>query len=563
MPSGPVSGRPVVPAAGFPKSSISGIPWPAVPHPSAAVLLGMLHELETTQWLPPAELARRQSVALGALVAHARSTVPFYRDDPAYAGARSWDELPILTRQQIQAAGPALVSTAVPADHLPLADMTTSGTTGPPLTVKATRITGLFWLVCTLREHQWHGRDHTTKVATLRPDPSGRFPVEGGVYPSWGAPIDTVFDTGPCAVMAVQQDVAAQAEFLVAQDPTYLLGLPSNLTALAEHFARTGARLPSLREVRTYGEVVDPELRDACRRVWGVPVIDMYSCQELGYLALQCPTAERYHVMSEVAVVEVLDEDGRQCRPGETGRVVVTQLHNYAMPLLRYDLGDHAQVGEPCSCGRGLPVLDRIVGRRRNLPRLPAGEVSPPTFGSAERKAPVDLASEGRAPAVPVLRRAVAGGPRRLQRPGPLHPRPAAGVGVVAAGGDGRPPAGRARPPARPRPPHRALLPGRPRLRRRHPLVRAADPHPGRGAGRRPPPAQRGHPRRPPARVRSVVLGIDRAAADGADHPGLGAALHGGDAARPPVAPARPVRHHRRDPGLRVVRRSPTRGCPP
>jgi phenylacetate-CoA ligase len=347
------------------------------------MLLGMLHELEASQWLPPAELAARQAQTLDALVAHARATVPYYRDHPGYAAPRPWAELPILSREQVQAAGPALVSTAIPADHLPLTDMTTWGSTGRPVTVKATGITGLLWLVCTLREHQWHGRDPTTKVATLRPDRSGQVPAEGALYPSWGPPIDTVYDTGPVAAMAVQQDVAVQAEFLVAHDPTYLLSLPSNLMALCEHFARTGARLPSLREARSYGEVLGPEVRDACRRVWGVPVTDMYSSQELGYLALQCPTSERYHVMSELVVVEVLDEQGRACPPGETGRVVVTQLHNYAMPLLRYDLGDYAQVGEPCSCGRGLPVLDRVVGRRRNMLRLPTGEVLWPTFGSA------------------------------------------------------------------------------------------------------------------------------------------------------------------------------------
>ena len=313
----------------------------------------MLHELESTQWLPPAELVRRQSAALADLLAHARATVPYYRDHPDYAGARSWAELPILTREQIQAAGPALVSTDVPADHLPLTDMTTSGSTGRPLTVKATRITGLFWLVCTLREHQWHGRDHTTKVATLRPDRSGQVPVEGAFYPSWGAPIDTVYDTGPCAVMAVQQDVAAQAEFLVAQDPTYLLSVPSNLTALAQHFARHrrpaappagGTHLRRGARAGAAGRLPPGVGRPRDRHV---------QRQELGYLALQCPTAERYHVMSELVLVEVLDEQGRPCRPGETGRVVVTDLHNYAMPLLRYDLGDYAQVGEPCSCGGG------------------------------------------------------------------------------------------------------------------------------------------------------------------------------------------------------------------
>lgn len=76
----------------------------------------------------------------------------------------------------------------------------------------------------------------------------------------------------------------------------------------------------------------------------------------------------------------MLDEDGRPCRPGETGRVVLTTLHNFAMPLIRYEIGDYAEVGEPCSCGRGLPVLKRIHGRRRNMIALPDGRRHWPSF---------------------------------------------------------------------------------------------------------------------------------------------------------------------------------------
>ena len=75
---------------------------------------------------------------------------------------------------------------------------------------------------------------------------------------------------------------------------------------------------------------------------------------------------EHYHVQSEGLVVEVLDDDGMPCAPGRVGRVVVTTLHNFAMPLVRYEIGDYAEPGEPCACGRGLPVLRRILGRVRN-----------------------------------------------------------------------------------------------------------------------------------------------------------------------------------------------------
>jgi phenylacetate-CoA ligase len=111
-----------------------------------------------------------------------------------------------------------------------------------------------------------------------------------------------------------------------------------------------------------------------------VPVSDLYSANEVGYVALQCPQSGLYHVQAEDVLVEVIGDDGHRCTTGESGRVVVTSLHNFAMPLLRYDLGDYATVGGPCSCGRTLPTLEGILGRARNMMRLPGGRTAWPGF---------------------------------------------------------------------------------------------------------------------------------------------------------------------------------------
>ena len=93
-------------------------------------------------------------------------------------------------------------------------------------------------------------------------------------------------------------------------------------------------------------------------------VVDIYSCTEAGYLAFSCPEQGNLHVQAESVIVEVLDRAGKPCAPGEEGEVVVTPLLNFAMPLIRYAVGDRAVVGEPCACGRGLPTL-KTVGRSR------------------------------------------------------------------------------------------------------------------------------------------------------------------------------------------------------
>src|SRR5262249_23061926 len=102
-------------------------------------------------------------------------------------------------------------------------------------------------------------------------------------------------------------------------------------------------------------------------------------------LALQCPRSEQYHIQSEAALVEILNDEGWPCAPGEIGHVVATPLHNFAMPLIRYRIGDMAQAGAACACGRGLPVISRICGRVRNMLTLPSGSKHWPTLGNMLR----------------------------------------------------------------------------------------------------------------------------------------------------------------------------------
>ena len=88
--------------------------------------------------------------------------------------------------------------------------------------------------------------------------------------------------------------------------------------------------------------------------------------------------------MSENLIVEVINDAGQSCKDGEIGRIVITDLHNFAMPIIRYDIGDVAEVGGICPCGRGMPTLKRIVGRERNLILMPDGTKHYPLVGFAQ-----------------------------------------------------------------------------------------------------------------------------------------------------------------------------------
>ncbi|MBK5105981.1 MAG: phenylacetate--CoA ligase family protein [Burkholderiales bacterium] len=244
--------------------------------------------------------------------------------------------------------------------------------------VKRTGVNRLMWLAMTLREHVWQQRDFRGKLAVIRDD---RIQDNQLDFPTWGPPASLLFETGPSHVLSVRTGVARQAEWLQSIDPDYLLVYPSNLAALLDLFEQHGLKLRRLRQIRTINETLTPGIRESARKVLGAEIADTYSSAEVGVVAAQCPDGDAYHVMAESVIVEVLNEHDEACTPGQIGRVVVTDLQNFATPLIRYDLGDYAEAAEPCPCGRGLPTLKRILGRRRNMVRLPDGRLLWPGIG--------------------------------------------------------------------------------------------------------------------------------------------------------------------------------------
>ncbi|MBI3903175.1 MAG: phenylacetate--CoA ligase family protein [Nitrosomonadales bacterium] len=367
-------------------SHIAGIAWPPLVEAQIPQLPPLMQKLERTQWLAPHELRASQHRQLAVLAAHAQNHSPHFRARLHDAGLQPQDlsspeglrRLPLLTRRELQSAGQALFCTQLPATHQPLAETQTSGSSGEPVVVKRTAISQLFWMAETLREHLWQQRDFSGTLAVIRANYPAGAPEH---HASWGAPTSVMFRTGPSHAMRITTDVAQQAEWLARIDPHYLLTYPTNLGALLSQIERCGIRLPRLRQIRTIGETLGTPVREAARSVLGVEIADTYSSQEVGVIALQCPHSGLYHIMAESLIVEVLDEHGMPCAPGQIGRIVLTDLHNLATPLVRYAINDYAEVGAACPCGRGLPTLKRIVGRERNMLLLPDGRRHWPLVG--------------------------------------------------------------------------------------------------------------------------------------------------------------------------------------
>jgi phenylacetate-CoA ligase len=366
-------------------SVVEGIAWPGVPAPKNAAMLSVLFQLERSQWWSAERLLDHQRRQLAVLLRHAAAQVPFYRARLAGGLAAlpesgdwtaAWRGIPILTRTEIQAADAdqSLLAEALPPGHGGYREIFTSGSTGAPIRSVRSELWELIWSAFTVRDHLWHRRDFAGTLGAIRESGAGKAPwPEGAVSASWGYSTEAVFRTGPAVGLNILTPVEQQVEWLLRREPDYLVTHPSIAALLAEACLERGVRPRRLRQVITIAERMRPGVREACRAAFGVSVADLYSTREAGYLALQCPEHEHYHVQSEGVFLEVLDERGAPCGPGEVGRVVVTPLHNLAMPLIRYDIGDLAEVGAPCACGRGLPVLMRVVGRVQAMLRLPDG----------------------------------------------------------------------------------------------------------------------------------------------------------------------------------------------
>ncbi len=343
----------------------------------------IVSHLENTQWWPRDIMRRHQFQLLEALVAHAYQTVPWYRrrfDALGIEAVRAatddvWPTVPLLTRSGIQEAGQALHSSAIPSSHGRVSSRWTSGSTATPVMVLTTEVTTRFWVANSIREQRWRECDFRHKLAVIRNLPDGHAePPHGLTLANWGFAAAAGVETGPCVALNIKSTVTEQAAWLAHEQPAYLHSYPPLIYDLARHFIATDQRLPSLQRVFTHGGVVEPKVREACRQAWDVDILDAYSANEVGHIAIQCAARGGYHLQAEHLLVEVLDDGGRPCRAGQTGRVVVTDLYNYAMPLVRYEIGDYAEVGEPCHCGLKLPTLNRVLGRSRNMFVLPNGQ---------------------------------------------------------------------------------------------------------------------------------------------------------------------------------------------
>jgi phenylacetate-CoA ligase len=330
--------------------------------------LDHLAEIERSQWLPREQVLDLQLEKLRNLLVHCGERIPYYCDafrkvgfDPK--GLRRLEDLaqaPVLDREDIPTNAPRMVDPDAPA--WARVSNATGGSGGTPVRFFQDRRFQQIKMANIYRNFRWCGWDVGERQAFL-----------------WGADIDSHEHAGWAGALrdwlynvefsnAFGVDEAGLDSFLdrlSRYPPRLLVGYASSLHEL-ESRARTRARSCRVGAVVSSAEVLTPDLRRRLEETFGAPVFDRYGAREVSTIAFECPSHEGLHTIDEANLVEI--------EPGTDGNVLVTNLNNFTMPLVRYRLGDRAhRIEGACPCGRGLGRLTPVHGRIGDYLVAPSG----------------------------------------------------------------------------------------------------------------------------------------------------------------------------------------------
>ncbi|NKB37604.1 MAG: hypothetical protein GKR93_10605 [Gammaproteobacteria bacterium] len=325
---------------------------------------GHLEQYEKNQWFQSGELKNYQLDNCNKLLDYAFKKFPFYRDSFNRNNLESFSlgelqdlgKLPFLTKSDIS----KLYQQQSFFGRQFYSKKTTGGSTGQAVTILKNADAMARERAATWRSYRWAGVDIG--------DPQARY---------WGVPISTRnrlfynlvdFIANRKRLSAFNVNAESMEKHYYEMErlkPRYLYGYVSIIREFAEFLTNNSFSLPtSVISIITTSEVLDDDSRTKIESVTGLRIYNEYGCGEVGSIAHECEHGEM-HLVADNQIIEIIDEEGK---PATTGEIVVTDLFNYAMPLIRYRLGDYATLSEKkCPCGRGLPLIEKIHGRAYDM----------------------------------------------------------------------------------------------------------------------------------------------------------------------------------------------------
>jgi phenylacetate-CoA ligase len=341
-----------------------------------------LRELEQSQWWPRDKILELQNQRLRELVKHAYDNVPYYRHLFEERGLKPGDiensealvKLPVLTKRLIRENFDALLAQDFPAKDKML--KYTGGSTGEPLVFYGTRYESRGWgYAAAQRAYEWAGYKVGERCLMLRERRQYKSAVE-----KFRETLAQFFERS--FLVEAKEMSATQLSLLTRKleefNPRFIRGFPSAIYLLARFIEREGKPRLRLKAIITTAEQLYDYQRDLFRQVFGVETYSHYGAREAHSIASECPEHHGYHIAAENVTVEIVDDAGEPVPVGKEGRILITNLHNYILPFIRYDIGDAGVSSDKaCPCGRGLPLLGGLIGRTTDIILTKSGKAIP------------------------------------------------------------------------------------------------------------------------------------------------------------------------------------------
>lgn len=329
-------------------------------------------DLRRSQWLSPKDVREYQEMKLRQLIGHAYYHVPFYRETMDALHLKPEDIKTIDDLQKLP-----IIDKAVVRENMHLGIMSnshnkrkilkvaTSGSTGEPFSVYAEKKQLEMRAAATQRAMEWTGWRFGDRQVRLWHKHLSMKKVE-----VLKERIDAFFTRRKFipAYEISEENLQTFLAEVMRYKPVLLDGYAESYNIIAQCLRGGGYQGHKPRGIISSGQTLPVSSRKRIEEAFGCKVYDKYGAREFaGGIAYQCKDqSDGYHVVAECSIIEIVDAEGKHVKPGETGIVLITELNNYAMPLIRYRLGDFAVAVDPekvCACGRGLPLIGPVQGR--------------------------------------------------------------------------------------------------------------------------------------------------------------------------------------------------------
>jgi phenylacetate-CoA ligase len=332
------------------------------------VTMHCLDGLENSQWWSRNDILELQNKRLRCLISHVYDNVPYYNRVFRDRTLRPQDiketqdlvKLPELNKHLVRRNFADMKSRLIPVKEM--LRTATSGSTGEPFIFYSTKEDQLNWgYARALRVKGWVGYNLGDKTVFLR-EARKHVLNEIKIIQSVRPFLERSLEIDPASMS--MQNISCYIQKIEKFNPRFISGYPSAIYLLAR-FIKSQVK-PGFRPIAVLadGEQLFDHHRGLIEEVFGCRVYNTYSSWEMYDIACECPEHNGLHIAAEDIILEIVDDSGTPVPAGKEGRILLTNLHNYAMPLIRYEIGDRGVLSDrDCPCGRGLPLLAAVNGR--------------------------------------------------------------------------------------------------------------------------------------------------------------------------------------------------------